>query len=132
MQMDPRCGVRRLQQGVRDTERSQDLQGPRVHDERAGGPELLEAPLNDPDPCSVGVGLQGQAEAGRAGPDDQDVHRRGHVPATVRHHAAASGSGSSTSRGSAITSSRRTPGTIAYRIEPGSLTSARTRHRERA
>ncbi len=130
MQVDPWCGIRQFQQGLRDTERAQDLQGPRVQDERTRGPERLGAPLDDPDLRSVVMGLEGEAEAGRTGPDDQELH--GHVETAVCHQAVSSGSAFPAGRELAIMSSRCSPGTTMYRMEPGTLTSASTRQRERA
>jgi len=52
-------GVRPGQQRLRHPERAQHLQRPGMHDQRAGRPEHLRPPVDDPDSGSVDMGLQG-------------------------------------------------------------------------
>ena len=70
-------GVRPGQQRLRHPERAQHLQRPGMHDQRAGRPEHLRPPVDDPDSGSVDMGLQGQRQSSRAGPCHQDAGRRG-------------------------------------------------------
>ena len=93
------------QQRPRHPERAQHLQRAGVQDQRAGRPDRLRPPVDDPDGGAVVVRLQGQGQPGRARARHQDV--RVQPRRSVSRHQASS----PPSRcGWSSTSSRRSPG----------------------
>ena len=62
-----------VQQRPRHAERAQHLQRTGMEDQRAGRPDRLRPPVDDPDDRAVGVCLQGQGQPGRARARHQDV-----------------------------------------------------------
>ena len=103
-------GVGLGQQCLRHPEWAQHLQRARMHDQGAGGPERLRPPVDDPDIGSMVMGLQGQGQAGRAGPGHQNADRTRHETSARRHQAAASAAAPARSCGRASSLSRRSPG----------------------
>ena len=92
------------QQRPRHPERAQHLQRAGMQDQRAGRPDRLRPPVDDPDHRAVGVRLQGQRQPGRARARHQDVLV--HVTSVSRHQASSPPS----SCGLSSTASRRSPG----------------------
>ena len=110
VQVGLRGAVRPGHQRLGDTEWAKHLQRARVQDEGARRAEHRPTPLDHPDLGAIGVGLERQGEAGRAGAHHQDVCGSAHATSNNLHHDPADAGAASSRRGAWSSSSRRSPG----------------------
>ena len=82
VELDPDRVVAPRDQVLGQPQPAQDLQGARLDAQRARLVHPVQLPVDDANPCSERLELGGQGQAGRPGPNDQDVEQ----VAVGRHH----------------------------------------------